>query len=135
MKLAAIGIVFLAGLGAFVWLGIDTVPVVEAKDLLAWGRSGSCQVDDAIVQSVERVGDVVRFKVFGEKASSVLLDCETRRNPPENFRPSMKINMKGTYDSARKVLLADEIMTKCTSRYEAAGRNGPPPDAFETSKK
>jgi hypothetical protein len=129
MKLAVIGAVFLAGLGAFVWLGIDTVPVVEVKDLAASGRSGACQVDDAIVHSVERAGDVVRFKIFGEKAPSILVDAEARRNPPENFRPSMKVNVKGTYDAGRKVLLAEEIMTKCTSRYEAAGRKGPPPDA------
>ena len=135
MRLVIVGCVFLGALAALIWFGIDTIPVLKVGEVLAGGHTGPCRIDDGVIHSIEHPGGPLEFTIRSDASPGALLAVETKLSPPDNFKIGYKVSVRGTYDPAGKKFHAEELMTKCPSRYEASktpaegGEPGAPPVA------
>jgi hypothetical protein len=120
MKLVVIGGVFLGAIGILIWLGVETIPVVAIQELQARTDIDVCRIDDGVIHSIERPADPLEFTIRSESRPDLLLAVRTPRTQPDNFKVGIKVSVKGRFDAKEKRFLADELMTKCPSRYEAS---------------
>lgn len=97
--------------------------------------------DQAVAQGTELVGQTVRIKGIVEPGTVVGIDGQLRREfrvaekgksikvtydkaMPDTFDEDMEVVVNGTVDE-NLVVIADEVLVKCPSRYEGA------PPSFE----
>ncbi len=127
MKLAVVGIVFMAALGTLIYFGIreGKIPVVSIAEARSKDRAGAtCRIVDMIIRSVERPGAPLEFTMGPEASPGQTLPVTSERTAPENFKVGNKVTVKGAWDAARGKFVADEVVTACPSRYKEASARG-----------
>ena len=138
MKLVVIGVLFLGAIGVLIWMAVDTIPVVAIQDVKARKDLGVCRIDDGVIHSIEKPADPLEFTIRAESNPQILLAVRTPRTQPDNFKIGNKVSVKGIYDAGQGKFVADELMTKCPSRYEASkipAEGGPAPGPAPVAQK
>ena len=124
MRLFIIGAIFILAAGALVTVGIISrgIPVLMVEDLFAaepTTRPGdTIRVDNGKIVSIDSLSPKLRFKYATEKEPGNVIQVESNRNPPENFRVGIGASIKGTYDRENKLFKAYQVSTNCPSRYD-----------------
>ena|ERR1041384_4948979 len=131
MKLAIVAVIFLSALGVLVWMGVveGKIPVYKIQEMKAKASPGQvCRIDDGVIKSIERLGIPLEFTITSDADPSLALTVHSKILPPDNFKVGYKVGVKGSFDPASGVFQADEVMTKCPSRYKASetAAAGPP---------
>ena len=75
-------------------------------------------VRDGKIVAIDSLAPRLRFKYATEKEPGNVVQVESDRNPPENFRVGIGASIKGTYDREKKFFKARQVSTNCPSRYD-----------------
>ena len=124
MRLFIIGVIFILAAGTLVTVGVVSrgIPVLKVEDLFAAESIASpgdtIRVDDGKIVSIDSLAPVLRFKYATEKEPDNIVQVESSRNPPENFRVGIGASIKGIYDREKKLFKAYQVSTNCPSRYD-----------------
>jgi cytochrome c-type biogenesis protein CcmE len=124
MRLFIIGAIFILAAGTLVTVGIISrgIPVLMVEDLFAAEpmlRPGdTIRVDNGKIVAIDTLTPKLRFKYATEKEPGNVVQVESDRNPPENFRVGIGASIKGTYDREKKFFKAYQVSTNCPSRYD-----------------
>ncbi|MCH2367839.1 MAG: cytochrome c maturation protein CcmE [Planctomycetes bacterium] len=124
MRLFIIGAIFILAAGALVTVGIISrgIPVLMVKDLFAaeptFRPEDTIRVDNGKIVAIDSLAPRLRFKYATEKEPGNVIQVESDRNPPENFRVGIGASIKGTYDREKKFFKAYQVSTNCPSRYD-----------------
>jgi cytochrome c-type biogenesis protein CcmE len=140
MKLAVIGAIFMAAAGALVWMAVveGRIPVYKLQDLRSPQYRGEvCRVDDGQIKEILRRESPLEFTITSEADAGQPIRVLAKILPPDNFKEGYKVGVKGTFDPKTGLFTAEEVMTKCPTRYkstEMAGPSGAPPVSQPASR-
>ncbi len=123
-KLVIVSAIFVSALVVLVWVGIvqGSVPVLELEQIVGPRSSydgGKVQLDGAKIAGIESLTPL-RFTVASSRNPELVVNVQSERLPPENFREGIKVSLSGRFDRSRRLFVAEKVSTQCPSRYEAA---------------
>ncbi len=127
MRFAFAALLIAAGLAGLVTAGIvyGGVPELQVRELVADPpREGRVVKVHGILHEVRSEGRPLRFVVRDKADASRTMDVVSDRSRPDTFQPTYDIAVVGTYDTGRGLFVADQIFTKCPSKYEGEAKAG-----------
>jgi cytochrome c-type biogenesis protein CcmE len=131
--LIAVTVLVVAFAGAAVWLVRS-----QGAYYRQVGELAAADLDGKVVKVGGRVvpdsiasrGSVQTFVISDLRGASPTVEVRYAGIVPDTFGPHADVVVLGTYDAAAGLILADELQTKCPSRYEAS--RSPTPRASPT---
>lgn len=127
MRFAFAALLIAAGLAGLVTAGIvyGGVPELQVRDLVADPpREGRVVKVHGILHEIHSEGRPLRFVVRDKAEPSRTIEVVSDVSRPDTFQPTYDIAVLGTYDSGKRVFHADQVFTKCPSKYEGEAKAG-----------
>lgn len=81
--------------------------------------------------TIARDEDGVRFTIQDLSGAAETVEVEYSGQMPNAFGAGVDVVVVGTYVSARRLISADELQTKCPSKYEGKGTTPTAPAAVQ----
>jgi cytochrome c-type biogenesis protein CcmE len=127
IALAVVVVAFAAGVVYLVWA--QGAYYRQVGELSTSGLDGkTVKVGGAVVSgSIDKQGDVELFTIKDLTGTGATVDVEYGGAIPDTFGPDVDVVVLGVYDDAAGLITAEELQTKCPSKYE--GRKSPDPAA------
>lgn len=125
MKFAVIGVVFLCGVGALLWISIAQASIKNytVTEVLSPDYGGEeCRVDNGKLVRVINKADPLKFVIRDKKDPNVLMTVISDRHPPDNLRYDNDVGLRGTFDRSTGMFRAEEVTTKCPSKYQGEAK-------------
>jgi cytochrome c-type biogenesis protein CcmE len=128
MRILGPVVVFVAGLVTLVTMGVvqGGIPELQVHEVLA-GAFPDRQVKmHAIIHKIHSAEPPLRFTVEDRDATKkdVQVDVLCDRTRPDTFQETYDVAVLGTFDHTAKVFHAEQIFTKCPSKYEGEEKMG-----------
>lgn len=123
MKFVVIGILFLGGVGALLWISVaqSSIKAFKVHEVLAERPSGQeCRVDNGTILKILNPANPLEFTVVDGDDPTQILRVVSKRNPPDNFKEGGMVALRGVWENSTNAFRAVEITTKCPTKYEAA---------------
>ncbi len=125
MRVAAPAILIAIGLIGLIVAGVvqGGIPELQVAQLLAADTAprGTIKVHGVLseIHSGERP---LHFEVADKADPSRVIVVKCDRSRPDTFQKTYDIAVQGTWDAKEGVFVANQIFTKCPSKYEAEDR-------------
>lgn len=111
---------FVAGVALLVAAATRSEGIVYTPLADVPSRAGATRFEGFVEPgSVERNARPVRFAVADTEGRRV--EVEYDGPLPDTFRENREVVVRGRYDRARGVYVAEEVLARCPSKYEGAG--------------
>lgn len=140
MKVLIPFVLIFAGLGALITMGVAQggVPELQVSQVLQ-GEYPDREVKvHGFLAEIQSEHRPLRFQVRDKENENVLLDVVCDKTKPDTFQEDYDVAVQGRWNAAEKRFVAEQIFTKCPSKYEAEAKDGigaPPKDAEQASEK
>lgn len=124
-KLLVPGILIGLGITGLVTVGIleGGIPELQVRDA-ASAPPGKQVKLHGLLASVEHDGRPLRFTLKDKEQPDRLVSVTYPRGKPDTFQVNYDVAVLGVYDKATNTVAADQIFTKCPSKYEALEGEG-----------
>lgn len=87
------------------------------------GRSGATRFEGkVVVGSVVRERLPVSFDVGDTEGNRIRVEYASPL--PDTFKEGREVVVRGKYDAARAIYVAEDVLARCPSKYEGAGYQG-----------
>ena len=125
MKIAVPATLIGIGLVALIVAGIIVggIPEMQVAQLLTSDYEASRTLKvHGILADIESDQRPLKFTVADKADPEKKIKVECDRTRPDTFQVTYDVAVQGTYDADRGVFVAEQIYTKCPSKYEAEDR-------------
>lgn len=125
MKVVIPFVLIFAGLAALIALGVSQggVPELQVEQVLA-GEYPDREVKvHGFLDSIESVERPLRFKVRA-KETDAMIDVVCDKSKPDTFQQDYDVAVQGHWNADKNEFVAEQIFTKCPSKYEAEAKEG-----------
>ncbi|MCG3134406.1 MAG: hypothetical protein HMLKMBBP_01712 [Planctomycetes bacterium] len=113
------------GVAGLVTVGILEGGIPELQVREAAGAPAGKQVKiHGLLASVEHDGRPLRFTLKDKEQAGRTVAVTYPRGKPDTFQVDYDVAVLGTYDAATNTVSAEQIFTKCPSKYEALEKEG-----------
>lgn len=123
MRLVVVASVFLAAVGVLVGVGIqsNSISTVEYASLLS---DPSRYEGETIIVPNGRIRSIankfpIDFQVSADGFEDQPIHVVGDASPPQNFKESLQVVLRGTYDPGARRFEASMVTTQCPSRYSS----------------
>lgn len=126
MKILVPALLILAGLAGLVTMGIlqGGVPELQVHQVLAGAYAGQEVKMHGIIETIHSEERPLRFTIADKDDDAKRIDVVCDRTRPDTFQETYDVAVQGVFQPERGVFDADQIFTKCPSKYEAAEELG-----------
>ena len=135
MKVVIPFVLIFAGLAALIAMGVTQggIPELQVEQVLAGEYPGHEVKVHGFLDSIESGERPLRFKVRA-KESDVVIDVVCDKSKPDTFQQDYDVAVQGHWNAEQSEFVAEQIFTKCPSKYEAEAKEGigSPDMAYET---
>ncbi|MBI4577563.1 MAG: cytochrome c maturation protein CcmE [Planctomycetes bacterium] len=121
MRIVVPGLLILAGLVGLVTLGIleGGIPELQVHEALEGVHPGRPVKVHGLIGEIASDRRPLRFTVLDKKDPESRMDVVADRTRPDTFQETYDVAVLGTWDPQARVFRADQVYTKCPSKYEA----------------
>ena len=121
MKIAAPIVLILLALVGLIVMGVlqHGVPELQVSDVLKEEFAGQEVKVHGLLEKIESAERPLRFTVRDKVEPSIVIEVYADRTRPDTFQETYDVAVLGRYDKEAGHFEADQIFTKCPSKYEA----------------
>ena len=119
------------GLAGLITMGViqSGVPELQVAGLVGPTPSSAATAGrelkvHGIIESIQSQGRPLRFMVRDKGDEKIKVEVVSDRTRPDTFQETYDVAVQGHFDPATKVFTADQIFTKCPSKYEGMQKAG-----------
>ena len=114
------------GLAGLITMGVlqGGIPELQVHQVLAGEYAGKTVKMQAIIQEIHSDIRPLRFTVEDRENEGVKIDVLCDGVRPDTFKETYDVAVLGLFDPDKKVFNAEQIFTKCPSKYEAEEKLG-----------
>ena len=119
-------VLIFAGLGGLIYMGVAQggIPELQVQQLVA-GEYADREVKvHGFLERIESDQRPLRFSVRDKEDPSVVIDVYADRTRPDTFQEEYDVAVQGRWDPTERRFVAEQIFTKCPSKYEAEAKEG-----------
>ncbi len=126
MKIAIPLLLIVAGLAGLIVMGIARggVPELQVSQVLAGAHEGARVKMHGTIGEIASGERPLRFTVADKADPSKTVEVHADRTRPDTFQEAYDVAVLGRYDAASGRFTAEQIYTKCPSKYEADEERG-----------
>jgi len=126
IAVAVVVVAFAAGVVYLVWAQGAYYRQVGELSVKSGLDGKTVKVGGAVVSgSIDNEGNVELFTIKDLTGTGATVDVKYGGTIPDTFGPDVDVVVLGVYDAAAGLITAEELQTKCPSKYE--GRKSPDP--------
>jgi cytochrome c-type biogenesis protein CcmE len=126
MKVVIPFVLIFAGLAALIAMGVSQggIPELQVEQVVA-GEYPDREVKvHGFLESIQSSERPLRFKVRAKETDGLVIDVISDRTKPDTFQEDYDVAVQGHWDADKKHFVAEQIFTKCPSKYEAEAKEG-----------
>jgi len=126
MKIVVPFLLILAGLVGLIAMGVAQggIPEVQVAQVVQGDFADREVKVHGFLAEIHSAERPLRFTVCDKEDPDVTLDVVCDRTRPDTFLEDYDVAVQGRWDSERGQFVADQIFTKCPSKYEAEAKEG-----------
>ena len=126
MKVVIPFVLIFSGLAALIAMGVTQggVPELQVEQVLA-GEYPDREVKvHGFLEEIESAERPLRFKVRSKEQPDVVIDVVCDKTKPDTFQEDYDVAVQGHWVADEERFVAEQIFTKCPSKYEAEVKEG-----------
>jgi cytochrome c-type biogenesis protein CcmE len=113
------------GVGALVFFGIATgVPEFQVREVATESRPDQDVKVHGLIAAIESDVRPLKFTMKDKEKAGITMAVVCDRPKPDTFQLEYDVAVVGRWDAAAKLFRADQLFTKCPSKYEADEKLG-----------
>lgn len=126
MKVVIPFVLIFAGLSALIAMGVTQggVPELQVEQLVA-GEYPDREVKvHGFLESIESAERPLRFTVRSKEQPELVIHVVCDKSKPDTFQEDYDVAVQGEWNADEQQFVAEQIFTKCPSKYEAEVKEG-----------
>lgn len=100
------------------------IPEIQVRDVRTEAYAGKVVKVHGLLDKIESRDRPLRFTVRDKDRPDIVLPVYADKTRPDTFQETYDVAVEGRWDDAQQRFIADKIMTKCPSKYEAEAKEG-----------
>ena len=136
MKVVVPFVLIFAGLAGLIAMGVAQggVPELQVEQVVAGEYPGREVKVHGFLDSIQSAERPLRFKVRAKERDELLIDVICDKTKPDTFQEDYDVAVQGRWDAEQKQFVAEQIFTKCPSKYEAEAKDGIGGPGYESTE-